>query len=76
MSVIHHREKVTIQSKFKFVTYFPKRLSHFKIKLNNLWLLFFKQWGGVNKKKAGRMLAGRTYDEMPFKEPIAASPLL
>lgn len=26
---------------------------------------FFKQWGGVNKKKAGRELAGRTWDEMP-----------
>ncbi len=26
---------------------------------------FFKQWGGVNKKKAGRTLEGRTYDEMP-----------
>ena len=26
---------------------------------------FFKQWGGVNKKKAGRILEGRTYDEMP-----------
>lgn len=26
---------------------------------------FFKQWGGVNKKKAGRLLGGRTYDEMP-----------
>jgi protein gp37 len=26
---------------------------------------FFKQWGGVNKKKAGRMLEGRTYDAMP-----------
>ena len=26
---------------------------------------FFKQWGGVNKKKAGRELGGRTYDEMP-----------
>ncbi|MGI8951920.1 MAG: DUF5131 family protein [Chitinophagaceae bacterium] len=26
---------------------------------------FFKQWGGVNKKKSGRLLAGRTYDEMP-----------
>lgn len=26
---------------------------------------FFKQWGGFNKKKAGRMLEGRTYDEMP-----------
>ncbi|MDB5358516.1 MAG: hypothetical protein JWN24_4969 [Phycisphaerales bacterium] len=26
---------------------------------------FFKQWGGVNKKKTGRVLDGRTYDEMP-----------
>jgi protein gp37 len=26
---------------------------------------FFKQWGGVNKKAAGRVLHGRTYDEMP-----------
>ena len=26
---------------------------------------FFKQWGGVQKSKAGRLLNGRTYDEMP-----------
>ncbi len=26
---------------------------------------FFKQWGGVNKKAAGRELEGRTWDEMP-----------
>ena len=26
---------------------------------------FFKQWGGTNKKKAGRILQGRTWDEMP-----------
>ena len=26
---------------------------------------FFKQWGGVNKKKNGRMLDGEIYDEMP-----------
>jgi protein gp37 len=26
---------------------------------------FFKQWGGVNKKRAGRLLDGRTWDEMP-----------
>jgi protein gp37 len=26
---------------------------------------FFKQWGGVNKKKTGRELEGRTWDEMP-----------
>ena len=26
---------------------------------------FFKQWGDTNKKKAGRLLSGRTWDEMP-----------
>src|SRR6266446_3545703 len=26
---------------------------------------FFKQWGGVQKKKAGRLLNGRTFDELP-----------
>lgn len=26
---------------------------------------FFKQWGGRNKKKAGRLLEGRTWDQMP-----------
>ncbi|MDN4634355.1 DUF5131 family protein [Sphingomonas sp. PsM26] len=26
---------------------------------------FFKQWGGTNKKAAGRLLNGQTYDEMP-----------
>lgn len=26
---------------------------------------FFKQWGGVNKKKTGRLLDGRTWDAMP-----------
>lgn len=26
---------------------------------------FFKQWSGFNKKKAGRLLRGRTWDEMP-----------
>ncbi|MCD4830583.1 MAG: phage Gp37/Gp68 family protein [Anaerohalosphaeraceae bacterium] len=31
---------------------------------------FFKQWGGTNKKKAGRVLDGKTWDQMPtsFKE--------
>jgi len=28
---------------------------------------FFKQWGGVRKKKAGRRLEGRTYDEFPSR---------
>ena len=27
---------------------------------------FFKQWGGTNKKKAGRLLDGQLYDEMPI----------
>ncbi len=26
---------------------------------------FFKQWGGVRKKRAGRILQGRTWDQMP-----------
>jgi protein gp37 len=26
---------------------------------------FFKQWGGFNKKRAGRILEGRTWDEWP-----------
>jgi protein gp37 len=29
---------------------------------------FFKQWGGVNKKAAGRLLDGTTFDEMPQKK--------
>lgn len=27
---------------------------------------FFKQWGGINKKKNGRKLNNKTYDEMPY----------
>jgi protein gp37 len=27
---------------------------------------FFKQWGGFPKKAAGRLLQGRTWDEMPL----------
>ncbi len=30
---------------------------------------FFKQWGGKNKKAAGRILHGKTYDEMPDLRP-------
>lgn len=29
---------------------------------------FFKQWGGTNKKKAGRLLDGKTWDEMPINK--------
>lgn len=35
----------------------------------------FKQWGGVNKKKAGRMLDGQTWDEFP-KEPLRSEAAL
>jgi protein gp37 len=34
---------------------------------------FFKQWGGVQKKRAGRELEGRTWDEMPIL-PILSNP--
>lgn len=32
---------------------------------------FFKQWGGINKKRTGRLLDGRTWDDLP-KNSIAA----
>jgi protein gp37 len=35
---------------------------------------FFKQWGGRNKKAAGRVLNGRTYDEMPRHHIFSESP--
>jgi protein gp37 len=28
---------------------------------------FFKQWGGVNKKKRGRLLEGRLWNQMPLR---------
>lgn len=34
---------------------------------------FFKQWGGVNKKKAGRLLEGRVWDQFPKHAVAAAS---
>lgn len=33
---------------------------------------FFKQWGGTNKKATGRLLQGRTFDEMPVQDIISA----
>jgi protein gp37 len=33
---------------------------------------FFKQWGGVQKKRTGRTLEGRTYDEMPRPSPATS----
>ncbi len=35
---------------------------------------FFKQWGGKNKKKAGRVLDGRTWDEMPEVRTLPRAP--
>jgi protein gp37 len=34
---------------------------------------FFKQWGGTRKKRAGRELEGRTWDEMPMMGVAPAS---
>ena len=31
---------------------------------------FFKQWGGVQKSKAGRLLDGRTFDDMPPRQQL------
>jgi protein gp37 len=42
-----------------------RRLCH-----DNQIPFFFKQWGGVNKKKNGRKLQGRTYDEFPATKKI------
>ena len=33
----------------------------------------FKQWGGMNKKKTGRTLDGRTWDQFPVPTDIKAS---
>lgn len=33
----------------------------------------FKQWGGTNKKKAGRLLDGRTWDQFPRSTPEVAN---
>ncbi len=37
---------------------------------------FFKQWGGVHKKKAGRALDGKTYDGFPSRisNPVTPAP--
>jgi protein gp37 len=37
---------------------------------------FFKQWGGVRKSKNGRILDGRTYDEMPIQPIMPRLPLI
>lgn len=35
---------------------------------------FFKQWGGIHKKRAGRTLMGRTFDEFPARVQHPISP--
>jgi protein gp37 len=37
---------------------------------------FFKQWGGINKKKKGRLLEGKTWDDMPKRGPCIHPPQL
>ena len=37
---------------------------------------FFKQWGGTNKKKAGRILDGRTWDQAPPPPQCPATPTM
>jgi protein gp37 len=37
---------------------------------------FFKQWGGVRKKRNGRKLRGRTWDEMPMKASTMSIPAM
>lgn len=34
---------------------------------------FFKQWGGVNKKRSGRLLEGSTWNQMPENSSIAVA---
>jgi protein gp37 len=35
---------------------------------------FFKQWGGTQKSKTGRLLNGRTYDELPPRRSVSVPP--
>jgi len=37
---------------------------------------FFKQWGGFNKKRAGRLLDGRTWSQMPKLDDSSHPPVL
>ena len=36
--------------------------------VDNTIPFFFKQWGGINKKKNGRLLEGRTWNQMPTRK--------
>ena len=37
---------------------------------------FFKQWGGVRKRRTGRVLQGRTWDEMPRQADVAGNQIV
>jgi len=37
---------------------------------NHNTAFYFKQWGGTNKKKNGRLLDGKEYNEMPKPESV------
>lgn len=36
---------------------------------------FFKQWGGINKKKTGRLLDGRTWNQLPVSTAVSTIPV-
>jgi protein gp37 len=38
---------------------------------NNLIAFHFKQWGGKNKKRAGRILDNRTWDDLPNRHNLS-----
>jgi protein gp37 len=40
-------------------------VEHLRDQCDDRTAFHFKQWGGVNKKAAGRLLDGRTWDEFP-----------
>lgn len=42
--------------------------------LNSETPFFFKQWGGKNKKKTGRVLQNRTWDQMPVTQCLESQP--
>jgi protein gp37 len=50
----------------RWVTEIQDQCQHFST------AFFFKQWGGVNKKKTGRMFKGRTWNEYPASLSVAA----
>jgi protein gp37 len=43
--------------------------------VSNSVAFFFKQWGGTNKKKAGRLLDGCTHDQLPAKMQLVGTNL-